>query len=219
MAPVRLLLLAALGGCTTLATLDGARTLAPKQTQWTVAASLQRGANPLSGSVIPLPQLELAYRRGLAPDVDFGLRLYLLGLGSDVRYRFLHEGPLHVAVQPGLFLFALPIGGGPGQGSVEVRAPVTAEVELSDRWSVAAGGRVFLREQWNSSRIGDELGLATRLDSYLGAAGRFEYHTPRFGIGFGLDLYGQQARAAGLAWSTGVDFQFRRLSREERRAD
>jgi hypothetical protein len=206
-------LLVLLGGCTTLSTLDGARTLPPGATQWTVAASLQRGANPLSGSVIPLPQVEGVWRRGLAEDVDFGVRLYLLGVGTDARYRFLHEGPLHLAVQPGLFLFFLPTGGA-GSGSVEVRAPLTAEYELSDAWSVAGGGRVFLREQWNSTKLGEDRGVATRLDTNLGGALRLEYHTPRFGIGYSVDLYGQQARAAPLAWSTGIDFQFRKLGKE-----
>ena len=204
--------------CTTLSTLDGARTLDPKQTQWALAGSMQRGANPLSGTVGALPQFELAYRRGLAPDVDFGVRLYLLGTGFDMRYRFLHQGPWHMAVQPGLFVFSLPVGGGAGQGSLEVRAPITAEYELTDHWSVAAGGRLFLREQWNSLSVGDEKGVATRLDTYLGGAARFEYHSRKFGLGTSVDLYDQQARAAGLAWSVGLDIQFRTLSLAEREA-
>ncbi|MCA9491529.1 MAG: hypothetical protein KC621_16470 [Myxococcales bacterium] len=203
-----------LAGCTTLSTLDGARTLSPGATQIAMAASLQEGANPVSATLIPLPQVELAARHGIAEDVDLGFRFYLLGMGADVRYRFLELHPLHVAVQPGLFTFALPLGG--FQGSVEMRAPVTAEWELTDRWSVAAGTRVFLREQWNTVRLDGESGVASRLDSFLGGAGRFEYHVPKFTLGASVDVYGQPARSGGLAWSGGLDVQFRLSSARER---
>lgn len=206
----------ALIGCTTLSTLEGARTLEPGQLQVVGGLSLQRGGNPLSYAGIPIPQLEVAGRYGVAPDLDLGFRLYMLGLGTDVRYRFIHEGDLHVAVTPGLYGFWLP-GAGSGQGSIEVRTPLTAEYELTEVVSVAGGPRLVLRNQWNSiddPEIGR--GSATRLDVFAGAGGRLELHPKRLVVGFGLDLYGQPTRYGGLSWSAGVDFGFRSRSRADR---
>lgn len=203
-----------LAGCTTLSTLDGARTLPPGATQLGLALSAQQGGNPLSATLVPLPQVEVAARHGVAEDVDLGFRFYLLGAGTDVRYRFLELHPLHVAVQPGVFAFGLPLGG--FQGTLEMRAPVTGEVELSDRWSIAAGTRVFLRQQWNTVRLEDEVATASRLDSFVGGAARLEYHVPKFSLGTSFDAYAQPVRAAGLAWSGGLDVQFRLSSARER---
>jgi len=212
--PVAWAMLSVLGaGCTTLATVEGARTLEPGVKQFTVPVSVQQGSGSLTNAGMPLPTFEFAMRAGVAEDVDVGLRLYLLGLGGDVRYRFYHRGPLHVAITPGLYGLWVPSGKA-GQGSLEVRAPLTAEYELSRSFSVAGGPRVILRDQWNSIADPDlGSGAAGRLDVFSGAGARFEFHRPRFVWGIGTDLYAQPARRGGFAWSLGMDIGWRTKQR------
>lgn len=197
------------GGCSTLTTIEGARTLEPGQAQIGGALSMQRGGNALSYTGIPIPQLEIAGRLGVAPDVDMGLRLYLLGIGYDVRYRFYHRGRFHAAITPGLYAVWIPTGA-TGQGSAEARAPLTVEYELSDLFSVAGGPRLIFRNQWNS--VNDpELGSGAeaRLDVFSGGGLRLDLHPGQWGFGLSGDLYSQPARKGGLAWSIGLDVTVR----------
>jgi hypothetical protein len=199
-------------GCSTLATLDGARPLEPGAAQFGVGVSVQRGGTPLSYSGIPIPQVELAARFGIAPDVDFGLRAYLLGAAFDVRYRVWHRDRLHLAVAPGMAGLWIPgIAGAAGQGSVEWRVPVTGEVEAADWISIAGGPRFILRDQWNSVAFpsGDAKGLVGRLDVFAGGGARVELHGRALFVGFGGDVYVQPVRHGGVSWSVGSDFGFR----------
>ncbi|MBN2800013.1 MAG: hypothetical protein JXX28_12790 [Deltaproteobacteria bacterium] len=204
-------LLGAGTACSTLSTLHGARTLDPGQTQVGVALSVQQGGNALSNAGIPLPQTELALRVGLAEDVDVGARLYLLGAGMDARYRFYHQGRWHLAVDPGISGFWIPIGGLAKQGSVETQVPVIAELELGDNSSWSLGPRVVLRDQFNG--IDDDAlgaGSVARLDVFAGAGTRLELRHRRLVLGVSGDLLGQPARHGGPAWSAGVDFSLKR---------
>lgn len=202
----------ALLGCSTLSTIDGARTLEPGQHQWKLAIADQYGSNGLS-SAGALPQLELAYRRGFAEDFDAGIRFYLLGTMVDARYRVIHDGNWHVAVDPAFSVFFIPTVG----GSVDVRAPLIAEYELTRWLSVAGGPKVIVRSPWNRVDLGDgKHTVQGRFDSYLGGALRVEAHSRRFAFGLTGDLYGQPARASGVAWSIGIDLGFRGRTKAER---
>lgn len=196
--------------CSTLSTLHGARTLEPGQVQAGVGLTLQRGANPLSNAGLPLPQAEVAVRVGVSPDVDVGARLYLLGTGFDVRYRFFQQDRLHLAVAPGLSGFWLPISDLARQGSVEVVAPLVAEYALKPWLAVSAGPRVVLRDQFNG--IKDETlgkGRTSRLDAFTGGGARLEVHTGRLVLGLAGAALAQPARRGGLAWSAGLDIGLR----------
>lgn len=201
--------------CSTLATMEGARTLEPGQAQVGGGLSLQHGASPLSYSGVPIPQVEIAGRVGVAPDVDVGLRAYLLGMGFDTRYRFWQGGRWHLAVAPGLFGAWVPAltGTVAGQGSVELRTPVTAEVVLSDAWSVSFGPRLVLRDQWNSLAVAGGRGAVSRLDVFAGGSARVELRARRLVVGLSGDAFAQPARHGGLGWSAGVDLGFRSAPR------
>ncbi|MCB9762321.1 MAG: hypothetical protein H6739_21155 [Alphaproteobacteria bacterium] len=208
--------------CSTLSTVTGAKTLEPGQLQIAGAGSLQRGGNPLSIGTLPLPQGEVVARFGLADNLDMGARLYLVGAAVDVRYRFYHNDRLHLAVAPGLAGTWAPLVGGTvaGQGSVELRAPVLGEFELSPIHSIMGGPALILRRQRNAIDAPElEDARLTRLDAYAGLGARYELHPKRFVLGFSADLYAQPARHAGPAWALGVDMGFRSRSRAERRGN
>jgi hypothetical protein len=197
--------------CSTLSTLHGARTLEPHQTAVGFGISLQHASNPL-GNVLPaFPQVELAVRWGLVPDVDVGFRAYLLGLGGDVRYRFYHDDRLDLAVAPGLDAFYFPSQG----GSANLRAPLLGEVQLNRTFSLGGGPALMLRDQWNQVALGDAKGLTSRVDVYAGGGARIEAHGPYVAVGLSTDLYAQPARVAGLAWSAGVDLSFTHARRSK----
>ncbi len=193
---IPLLLLA----CSTLSTLDGAKTLDRGVVQVGGGISLQSGASPATQAGIPLPQLDLGARFALADDVDLGVRLYLLGIGADVRYRFLHEGPWHLAA--GVGIAGLPLG---GSGSVESRFPLTAERDFGEHVSLAAGPRLILRDQWNATQGG----TVARFDAFAGGMARFEYTHRAFFLDVGGDLFARPTRYAPLAWSTLVAIGWR----------
>jgi hypothetical protein len=205
------LLLGLQTACSTLATLHGARTLEPGEVQVGVAASVQHGNNPLA-TVLPFfPQLELAGRYGIRQDLDMGLRVFLFGGGGDLRYRFFRSERFDLAVAPATAFFYLPTLG----GSAELRAPVLGEVQLGKHLSVGGGPSLVLRDQWNRVKVGGDSGLQSRVDVYAGAGGRLEFHGWPIVLGFTTDLYAQPARAAGLAWSAGVDLALRNPKKKE----
>lgn len=199
MSPLLLPLL--LAGCSTLSTLDGARTLEPGVGQVGGALNVQSGASFLTNE-LPLPQVELATRYGLAEDLDVGARAWLLGVGMDLRYRFLQQGPWHVAVQPGLAAFALPAEDALSISSVDLRLPVTAELELHRRWSLTGGPRVLHRVQVNGSAFGAR--PVARLDSYVGAGTGLRWQPGQLGLFVAGELLAQPVRHAGPAWTVGL---------------
>lgn len=85
-----------------------------------------------------LPNFEYAYRVGVTDDLDVGARVTMLGLGIEAKWRFLHTGPLHLAVAPDLGL--MPLADLAGFWST---LPVIATYDLADNVSLNAG--VFLR--------------------------------------------------------------------------
>ncbi|MEQ1572474.1 MAG: hypothetical protein ABMA64_43035 [Myxococcota bacterium] len=202
---MRWLALLGSAGCSSLATLHGARTLDPGEVQVGVAASVQHGNNPLTSELAFLPQLELAARVGVDEDVDVGMRAYLVGAGGDVRYRFHHSDTFDLATAPGLDLFYLPTVG----GSAQLRTPVLGEWIVSRSFSVGGGPALLLRDQWNRVKVEGETGTSARLDVFLGGGGRLQVLAGPVVFGAALDVYAQPARRAGPAWSAGVDLALR----------
>lgn len=195
--------------CSTLSTINGARTLEPGAVMVGAGASLQRGGNPITIGTIPLPQPELAIRFGLRENIDMGWRIYPVGAQVDARYRFYQQDRLHVAVNPALGVLWVPLFGGAlgGQGSLTVRAPVIAEYEIGPYSSIMGGPTLILRRQRNAFEApGLEGARLTRLDAFVGGGLRYEVHPKRVVLGVAVDLYAQPARHAGPAWSAGVDF-------------
>jgi len=203
------LLLVCLTGCSTMGTLQGARPVEPGKNLFQASVSLQNNSNPLSTALdMPLPQLQLGYRRGLAPDVDLGARIYLLGLFADVRYRFLQRGPLHLALDPGLGLFALPIPGN-AIGNVDFDLPLLAEIELNPHLSLVLCARSVARQHF--AWIDDpDLGSGTsgRYELLGGGGSRLDFHFKRLRFGFYGDVLVNTTRRGPLWWDGGADFGF-----------
>lgn len=207
-------------GCSTLSSLSGARTLEPGQAQVGLALSAQRGGSPLSYAGFPLPQAELVGRIGVSEDFDVGFRSYLIGAGFDARYRFYRGERVHLAVAPGLAGAWLPPFAGVGVGSVDLRAPVVGEVEISRLLSVSGGPQLILRDQWNSIST-PELGRGTsaRLDVFAGGGARIQMHPGRLVLGIAGDVYAQPVRFGGTSWSVGIDVGLRTRARAKGQQD
>lgn len=196
--------LATSAACTTLATTHGARTLEPGQIQLQRAVAVQTGGSFATNAGIAIPQSQWILRAGLKPNLDFGARVYVAGLGVDLRYRFAEQGRWHFALDPGLAI--LPVS---ASGALEWRAPVLAEVVLHDKFSMAFSASAIVRDSWN--RIDNQLGQgsAGRLDSFVGAGTRAQYSGKWLLLGVSVDGALQPARHAGPAISVGFDASVR----------
>ena len=198
----RLLPLGLLAGCTSVATLQGARPLEPGQRAFQVGVSAQYGSSSASGALaVPLPQVDVGLRWGLAPDLDWGLRAYLLGVRGDLRYRFARAGNWHFAAQPGFALAGLPV---PTYlvMNADLDMPVLAEVVLGPRASLTLAGRALAREHvaWISNDLGS--GVSGRYEFLAGGGARYALAFGRVGLGFFADGLANTTRG-GPPWVTG----------------
>lgn len=204
-----LALLGSLMGCTTLATLDGARTLDEGEWQVAMAGSIQARQNPVSTAThIPVPQAEVALRYGLRPYMDIGTRIYLGGLATDFRYQF-HDGDTwDLAVAPGIGGIALPLPGFQS-GVVDVRVPVRAQRDLGSKFSWSGGVTPMARNTFTF--VQGELGTGNtgKMDLYLGLSSRLEFHKSIVYVGWSVDWLPQPAYGSPPAFSTGFDVGLR----------
>lgn len=203
-------MLLSLFACTSLSTIDGARTLDKGDWQVAMAGSVQGRQNPVSTATgIPVPQGEVAVRYGLKRYVDIGTRVYLGGLATDVRYQF-HDGERwDLAIAPGIGGLAVPL---PQYqtGVIDFRVPVRAQTDLGDRWSWTGGVSPIARNTFTLVQ-GELLGSGStgKLDLYMGLSSRLEFHTGVFYLGLSTDYLPQPAYGARPAWSLGVDMGVR----------
>ena len=106
----RLLLLASLAlpaGCASYSNRIDATPLAPGATERIVAVDLlvvERGREH-----VPLPAVEISYRRGLRPGLDVGGKLHLIGAEVGFRRALAERGRLRLAAAAGLALGFEPI--------------------------------------------------------------------------------------------------------------
>lgn len=201
----------ALSGCLTFSRVYGARTLEPGQLEAGLALGVRPGDDP--ESLVPVPQGPLILRAGVLPDVDLGFKVYLLGLGTDVRWRFFHEGRWHLAVNPGLGAVFLPSLLNPTDfGALEATMPLLGEVELNRWLSVAGGAHLTFRDRPNLAADG----ILWRFDAYTGAGARLEAHPGVTVVGLYGDLVFVPTRYTGLpTWAAGLDVKFRTPTKEQ----
>ncbi len=203
-----LLVALALMGCSTMGTLHGARPLEPGEHMMQAALSLQKQSNPLTTALdIPLPQIELGYRRGLVSEVDWGVRVYMVGAVADLRYRFARLGPFDVATQPSLGLFALPTPA-TGFGNIDLGLPVVAEMDLGakQRSSLVLSTRAVGRQHfaWLSDPdLGS--GAAGRFELLAGGGARITRRFRRLRIGGYADVLVNTSRLGPVWWTGGAD--------------
>lgn len=89
----------ALAGCPSLSTRQTANTLPPGDWQIGGAFDLYGFRDVEQDARIPAAQLELSARRGLAADLDAGLKLFVAGLEAGAKWRF-RRGPWPLALSP-----------------------------------------------------------------------------------------------------------------------
>lgn len=207
-------LLAALAGCTHLATVDGAVPIAPGASLYTGSLQVARNPNPLSTTTgIPLPAGAFHLRRGLAEDTDLGIHVLPTGLGLDVRHRLLEKDGWSVAAQPGITGMYLPI---PSfrWGWLQWSLPVRAEHALGQgRWSVAGGPALVLRQTFLSLEADGFRTHAATFELYAGGGARLQRSGKRVRIGVSADLYGDATRSTGLYGGLGFDLGLSRAPR------
>ncbi|MFH1466960.1 MAG: hypothetical protein ABIO70_21435 [Pseudomonadota bacterium] len=201
-----LLALTLLSGCSTLGTLSGARPLDPGQHALQAAISLQHASEPLSlATGLPLPQIELGYRHGLAPDLDWGARVYLFGTVADLRYRFARLGRFDLATQPSLGLCILPIPA-MGIGNVDLGLPLIAETDLGPHTSLVLAARTVTREHF-AWEVGT--GSTGRFELLAGGGVRVSRRFERVSLGGYGDVLVNTSRLGPLWWTGGVDLGIR----------
>jgi hypothetical protein len=163
-------------GCPSLSTRQTAETVPCGRWQVGLGVDLVAGADERLEWNGAGPQLELAARRGLGPDLDVGGKLYFAGVEIGLKWRF-RRGPWAMAVAPAvgfartrttpvttdaLFLFAHVVG--------IVGHP------LSPRWSVNFGPKLLhdaFIPATSGFADGWQLGAFVNLDWRFGAGGRW----------------------------------------------
>lgn len=199
------MLLVLLAACTHLGTLDGAVPVAPGYAEFSADLAASRDPNVLQTPVaIPLPSFAFHYRRGLAHNVDFGAHVYPLGLGLDVRYRFLEADGWSFATQPGVGGLLLPV---PTlqYGQLDVSIPVRAEHALGKGWGAAFGPGLLVRQTFFATESAELHSSTATLELYAGGGARVFHAWPRLRLGVSGDLYVDTMRATGLYGGLGVD--------------
>lgn len=124
------------------------------------------GAVTPSGSALVPTAPTWQVRVGLGPRVDLMGRLAnLSGLGLDVLVS-LYEGPVDVAVVPGVRGAYLPFSAG-RPGMVSGHLPLLVAVHLDDRWTLVAtaGGGFLAALGGSASAVGTSLALAENTEA------------------------------------------------------
>ena len=196
-----------LQACTSMHSLQGAKTIEPDTWEVAVGGSLQQN-NPVSISTkIPAPQMVLSTRYGWKPNMDVGAQLFIGGGAVDVRYQFARVDDWYFAVAPtisGLYAGVY--------GNVSLQLPVRAQRELNDKWSITLG----LTPATQQFIIQLDPFEETLVNSLVGNTIRFERQGEK--VRWGCTLDGQYAvgRNTPVALSGGIDMSWVRQSKRER---
>lgn len=194
-----------LAACTHLGTVEGAIPLAPGTHDFTGELQISRAPNALSTPTgLPLPTARFHVRAGLAPDLDVGLHVYPLGLGGDLRWRFLERDGWHFAVAPGLAGTALPL---PALrfGHLDLSLPVRVERPIGRGWSVAGGPGVLARQTFVGLDTEALSTDAASFELYAGGGLRLQRLGKHLKVGVSVDVYVDTTRATGLYGGLGFD--------------
>ena len=206
---------ALLTGCLSLSRHHGAKVLEKGQVEVGVGLGARTPDDPALFP-LPIPQGPVLARIGLGGDVDLGFKGYVLGSGFDLRYRFFHDGPWHVAVNPGVGFVVIPNLLNPAQiGSIEARMPLVAEVDASRWLSLSFGTHATLRQNIS---LGPDSTVA-RFDLYTGIGGRAEARAGLFAFGFAADGVFAPTRFTNVpSLVIALDARVRTRSKEEAEA-
>lgn len=206
-------------GCASLSTMQTARTLRPGESQITASTSLagggipgiaiDTGLPPPAGHkvALPVPQAEIEVRHGFAPRWDWGIRTYLLGLGTDVKFQFLQREKWDAAFAPGTSLsyVFLPAGGSSLQtGELDVVLPVLFGRHLRGGSSVVFGPKMQGRLAFNAVNTPQGNARGTRFVLLGGAGGTLNVALGKgWSIPLELSIYNDWTEKTGVAYSAG----------------
>ena len=188
-------------GCTSLHSMQGAKTLEPNTWEYALGTSLQNNNALSSGLGVPVPQMTVAIRYGWKPKLDVGLQAYLGGGLIDMRYEFLTVNDWTLAVAPG-------IGGlyGGVLGNVDLRIPIRAEKSLSDQWSMTFGVTPMSQHTFIWLPSANE----TLMIPNIGVSTRMVRHRNRVSVGYTIDVNQTVGRGLPPSWSAGLDWSIQR---------
>ncbi len=194
-----------LAGCTHLGTVEGAIPLAPGTADVTGELQVVRSPNAVSTPTgIPLPSFALHFRRGLSPDLDMGIHLYPLGVGTDLRYRFAEVDGWHFAVAPSVAGMGIPV---PTlqYAHLDFALPLRVERPIGRGWSVAGGPGLVARQTFVAAQAGNLSSATSTFELYAGGGLRMQRLGKRLKLGFSVDVYVDTTRATGLYGGVGLD--------------
>ncbi|MSP54448.1 MAG: hypothetical protein EXR69_02400 [Myxococcales bacterium] len=195
-------------GCTHLAMVDGAVPVDPGYNEFSADLQGSRDPNVLQTPLaIPLPSFAFHFRRGIGENIDFGAHIYPLGLGVDLRYRFLESNGWSLATQPGVSGIIMPI---PTlqYGQIDLSLPVKVEHALGERWGYAFGPGVIFRQTFYAAQAEEFSSSTATFELYGGGGARVFHDWPKLRFGISGDLYVDTLRATGLYGGIGVDLAF-----------
>lgn len=220
--PVAVLAALAGSGCASLSTVQTAHALRPGETKITASGSLAGGGvpgltfgaaeatreEPLADVGVPIPQVEAELRHGFAPRWDYGLRVFLLGAGADVKFQFLQLEKWDAAFVPGVsgsYLSFSDQGTRRRFGEADLTVPVLFGRHIGRSSSIVVGPKVQGRYAFNSVVTPEVQGRGSRF--VLLAGGTTVLHlSAGKGIWVPLELsaYRDWTESTGYAFSAGI---------------
>ena len=204
-----------LWGCAAVSGGRSAVPLDPGRRETVLEVGTQSGGDTLSRSLgQKFGVFGVGIRQGLSPDLDMGVMFYLGGVRADLRFRFIEEGPWHVAVAPSL-AGGMLTSPGLTVGALQLQAPVIVERAWQQHagvW-VAIEPSTVLRGGWQSGS-GLSKGGGVRADQYVGLAAGVRLQRGRVRLGWEITAARSIMHAAPPIWSTGPEIGL--LPREAR---
>jgi hypothetical protein len=169
---VGVLALVVCAGCPAPAAYQTAETLAPGAWQVGGGVGVAQLRDVEQDTRIPSANLEVFARRGLAPNLDVGARLYTFGAEASLKWRFRNDR-WAMAILPGVsFLRTRENALTTDAWHAFATLPLLATRQLSHRWSVTVGPKAVGALYWSAAgepELGALLGAHTLLAFQVGS--------------------------------------------------
>ena len=196
--------------CTSMHSLQGAKTIEPNTWEVAVGASLQQN-NPISLSTkLPAPQMVISTRYGWKPNMDVGTQVFLGGGSMDVRYQFAQVDDWYFAIAPTISGVYAGV-----YGNVSLQLPIRAQRSLNEKWSLTLGLTPTTQQFIIQLDPFDE----TLVNSIVGNTIRLERQGKRVRWGYTLEGQYVVGRGAPIGLSSGIDMSWIRQPKRERKRD
>lgn len=135
-------------GCANMSTLQTARVEPPGKSNVTIAAGYVNFASyttAAGGASIGLPYAEGMYRRGIVQNLDFGVRLTLIGtVAGDVKYQLVDAGGFALSLGAGLGFLYLD-SAGTGVLLLDTQVPVYMSYDFNEYFALYLTPKFLLR--------------------------------------------------------------------------